>query len=97
MKLFQGNTNAIDSHLFDLLEAGQDWAEICDKKSDRTKLQPWQNIEIGATQLGFLKIFNHLVFKPTPAMNSIVYVERENVWKSVLDEKFKFFEQMVLY
>ena len=22
---FQGNTNAIDSHLFDLLEAGQDW------------------------------------------------------------------------
>ena len=24
----------------------------------------------------FLKIFNHLVFEPTPAMNSIVYVER---------------------
>ena len=53
------------------------------QKSDRTKLQPWQDIEIGATQLGFLKIFNHLVFKPTPAMNSIVYVERERMCENL--------------
>ena len=34
---FQGNTNAIDTHLFDLLEAGQEWTWICDitDKSDQ--------------------------------------------------------------
>ena len=42
--IFQGNTSAIDSHLFDLLEAGQDWTEICDK-SDRTKFQPREYCE----------------------------------------------------
>ena len=42
--VFQGNTSAIDSHLFDLLEAGQDWTEICDK-SDRTKFQPREYCE----------------------------------------------------
>ena len=31
--IFQGNTSAIDSHLFDLLEAGQDWTEICELRT----------------------------------------------------------------
>ena len=76
---FQGNTNAIDSHLFDLLEAGQDW--------DLRRRQKWSKKVPIVRKLKAVKLigspisqnFHDLVFEPMPAMNSIVYVAK--MWK----------------
>ena len=57
---------------------GLNWDLWTADKSDWTKFQPPCELRDQKTdaEIDRLKIFNHLVFKPTPAMNSIVYVER---------------------
>ena len=94
---FQGNTNAIDSHLFDLLEAGQDW----DLRRCRQKWSKKVPIVDRERKLKAAKSASEIDFSKfswpslrTHASNELHCVCCENV-RTLLDEKESFFAWMI--